>query len=97
MITRQTIQSVSIPLFQKYGVKRAALFGSVARNEAGAASDVDLLVEMVGGRPFDFFNLQEDLAERFGCRVDLVEYDALHPRLKDRILASAITLYEEQL
>ncbi|HAR39201.1 MAG TPA: hypothetical protein DCS09_11855 [Porphyromonadaceae bacterium] len=95
MITRQTIQAMSAPLFQKYGVKRAALFGSVARNESGAASDVDLLVEMAGGRPFDFFNLQEDLAERFGCRVDLVEYAALRPQLKDRILADAVTGYEK--
>lgn len=96
MITKQTIRSMSTPLFQKYGVKRAALFGSMVRNEAKKESDVDMLVEMGDGRPFDFFNLQEDLAQRFGCHVDLVEYAALRPQIKDRILAEAEMVYQRQ-
>lgn len=95
MITKQTVQALSVPLFQKYRVKRAALFGSVLRGDARADSDVDFLVEMSFGRPLDFFSLQEDLAERFGCRVDLVEYAALRPQLKDRILTDAVIVYEE--
>jgi len=97
MMTKQTIQSLSVPLFQKYRVKRAALFGSVARGEArDASSDIDILVEMGKGRAFDFFSLQEDLRERFGRRVDLVEYVALRPELKDSILADAVTMYESK-
>ncbi|MBI5613929.1 nucleotidyltransferase family protein [Candidatus Gottesmanbacteria bacterium] len=94
MPTKQSIRLMSTPLFQKYGVKRAALFGSVVRNEAGKESDVDILVEMGKGRPFDFFNLQEDLVKQFGCKVDLVEFAALRPQLKDRILAEAEVVYQ---
>ena len=94
-MTKQTAQDLSVPLFQKYRVKRAALFGSVVRGEARENSDVDFLVEMTSGRPFDFFNLQEDLSESFGCRVDLVEYVALRPQLKDRILADSVIMYQE--
>lgn len=90
----QTIQQKATPLFQRYNVQRAALFGSVARGEDRPESDVDILIEM-GGRPFDFFSLQEDLKEHFGRQVDLVEYDALRPELKDRILADAVTMYEQ--
>lgn len=96
MMTKKTVQDLSVPLFQKYRVKRAALFGSVVRGEARENSDVDFLVEMTSGRAFDFFNLQEDLTERFGCRVDLVEYAAIRPQLKDRILADAVTMYQEE-
>lgn len=95
-MTKQTAQDLSVPLFQKYRVKRAALFGSVVRGEVRENSDVDFLVEMTSGRPFDFFNLQEDLSESFGCRVDLVEYAALRPQLKDRILADAVTIYKDR-
>ena len=95
-MTKQTAQDLSVPLFQKYRVKRAALFGSAVRGEPRTDSDVDFLVEMTSGRPLDLFNLQEDLAERLGCRVDLVEYAALRPQLKDSILANAVTVYEDR-
>lgn len=95
MMNTQIVQSLGLPLFQKYRVKRVALFGSVIRDEVEEESDVDLLVEMPKeGRPYDFFNLQADLADLFKCKVDLVEYDALHPRLKDRVLNDAVMLYQ---
>ncbi len=37
-------------LAKEFGIKSLALFGSVVRNEASPASDVDLLVEFDGGR-----------------------------------------------
>ena len=67
------------------------LFGSVARNEARADSDVDLLVEFE--RPiglFHFFRVQRRLEELLGSRVDLVMRDAVKPQLRERIFAEAI-------
>lgn len=90
----QTIQQKTTPLFEHYRVRKAAVFGSAARGEERPDSDVDILVEMGEGRAFDFFSLQEDLSEQFGRRVDLVEYVALRPELKDSILADAVTMYE---
>ncbi|MBK9713413.1 MAG: nucleotidyltransferase family protein [Kouleothrix sp.] len=73
------------------GVSSLAVFGSVAREEAGAESDVDILVEF--GQPvglFEFVRLQQRLEALLGRRVDLVTPDALRPTMRDRILHEAI-------
>jgi hypothetical protein len=70
----------------------AGLFGSVARDEAGSDSDVDLLVER--RRPtglIQFFAIQHFLEEILGVhRVDLIERSALRPFLRDTVLKEAI-------
>ena len=76
-----------------YSVQALYLFGSVARNEASAASDVDLLVEFEASAHiglFDFVRLRRLLVQILGCEVDLVTRDALHPAMKDSILEEAI-------
>jgi predicted nucleotidyltransferase len=80
-------------LRSRYAVKDIAVFGSVARDEAGPNSDVDLLVEFEPGQAggyFKFFALQEDLERRMHQAVDLVTPDALKRQLRERILAEAI-------
>lgn len=76
---------------RRRGVRRLSLFGSLARQEAGEKSDVDLLVEF--SRPvslFEHFQLQHRLEEMLGVeKVDLVQAGALHPELKEAILAEA--------
>lgn len=65
-----------------FGVKSLALFGSVARDEAGPQSDVDILVEFVGRATFDrYANLLFFLEEILGCKVDLATDKAIRPRL----------------
>lgn len=74
-----------------FGVKALSIFGSVARDEAAPESDIDLLVEF--DRPvglFAFVRLRRYLEEILGRRVDLATADALHERLRDRILAEAV-------
>ncbi|MGE3268941.1 MAG: nucleotidyltransferase family protein [Chloroflexota bacterium] len=73
------------------GVGSLSLFGSVARDEAGADSDVDLLIELA--HPMDLFELghiQVRLEEILGQRVDLVMPEALRPRLRAVILREAV-------
>lgn len=73
------------------GVSSLAVFGSVARGDAGAESDVDLLVEF--DRPvglFSFVRLQRYLEDLLGRSVDLVTPDALREPLKDQILREAV-------
>ena len=78
-------------LLARRHVRAIAVFGSVARDEAGDNSDIDLLVEFskVPGL-LDFVALQRELSEKLGRKVDLVTRDALHPRLRDGILAEAV-------
>ena len=74
--------------FAALGVKRLGLFGSLARNEANAKSDVDLLVEFQAGqKTFDhFMKLSFLLEEVFQRRVDLVTHEALSPYIGPHIL-----------
>ncbi len=69
-----------------------AVFGSVARGEDTADSDVDLLMDFAGGTTFfDLFYLEAELVEFLGCKIDVVSRGALKPR-DERIRAEAIAL-----
>jgi len=62
----------------QYPVKRAALFGSAARGEMNAESDVDVLVEFLPDtRGLEFFGLRVDLEDALGVSVDLITWNAL--------------------
>jgi predicted nucleotidyltransferase len=80
-----------VELTQRFGVKRLALFGSTARDEAGDDSDVDMLVDFSMPATFDaYFDLKFFLEDLLKHEVDLVCEDALRPRLKSRIEQDAI-------
>jgi uncharacterized protein len=88
---RQILQEHQAELTQKYGVRSLALFGSVARDEAGPASDVDLLVEF--DRPvgyFGLFALQDHLESLLGCKVDLGTPESLKPRIRERVMGECV-------
>jgi len=75
------------PILRRLGVRRASVFGSLARGEGGEESDVDLLVELEPGRSLlDLAELKVELEEVLGRRVDVITYDSLHPLLRDRVL-----------
>lgn len=66
---------------------RSSLFGSVVRGEARDNSDIDMLVDVPRGTGlFEFVGLKHKLEEALKKKVDLVTFDALHPRLRARIL-----------
>ena len=78
-------------LRQQFGVKSLALFGSVARDEATEASDVDLLVEFA--RPvglFGLFALQDHLEQLLDGSVDVGTPDSLKPRIRAHVLAESM-------
>ena len=78
-------------LTKQYGVKSLVLFGSVARDEAGASSDVDLLVEFNGPVGyFGLFALQNHLEKLLGCSVDLGTPGSLKPRIRERVMGELI-------
>ena len=73
------------------GVASLSVFGSVARNEAGPESDVDMLVEF--NKPvgmFECVRLQMYLESLLGCRVDLVTPAAVRPQMREQIFREAI-------
>lgn len=81
-----------LPRIQELGVERLALFGSVARDEAGDTSDLDLIVVFRAGRKtFDSFMelklLLEDLFPQ--TKIDLVLESSLKPAIRDMVLSEA--------
>ena len=81
------IESIACSILQSYPVKRAALFGSAARNDISDKSDIDILVEFLPGRGgvnFEFFGLQADLEEAFGRKIDLITFNSLKNEAKSQ-------------
>lgn len=78
---------------KEFYVKSLAIFGSVARDEATDASDIDVLVEFEEGKSvglFEFIRLMHFLQEILDCKVDLATPDALREEMRDEILREAI-------
>lgn len=79
----------------RYGVVELLVFGSRARGDARPGSDVDLLYTLAPGRHLGFAinRLEDELAEAFGCPVDLVSKAGLHRLLRNEVLAESQVLY----
>jgi len=77
----------------KHGAQRVRVFGSAARGEADAQSDIDLLVDKaVETSPWFPAGLILELEEVLGRKVDVVTEKGLAPYLRERILREAIPL-----
>jgi uncharacterized protein len=80
-------------LAAEHGYSRLAVFGSVARHEAGKDSDIDLLVEAPEGTSsFDFVRFKQLIERVLGREVDLVSYGGLQAKLDDDIRREAVFL-----
>lgn len=94
LYTLKQIEFVILPILKKHKVTRAGIFGSFAKNKATAQSDIDILVELTYPMSLlDFVGLKLELEDALGQSVDLVEYKAIKPIIKDSILESEIRIY----
>ncbi len=77
-------------------VKKAFLFGSRARNEATAKSDIDILVELDHSKPIgmQFFAYQQDLEELLHKKVDLISTEGVSRHIQPYIDKDKILIYE---
>lgn len=86
-----TLKQLAPGLHQKYGVTRIGIFGSVARNEATAESDIDIVLELTVPDLFTMVEIKADLEQIFQRSVDLIRYRSrMNPYLKRRIDRDAI-------
>ena len=78
---------------EKHGVDRLRVFGSLARGEAEATSDVDLLVDLKHGRTLlNLAAFRREAAEILDLPVDVATVDMLKERIRDEVLAEALPL-----
>ena len=79
------------PELRTHAVKELWLFGSAAREELRAGSDIDILVDFSAPVTlFEFARLRRRLESLLGRSVDLVTRDALKPQLREQILREAV-------
>lgn len=93
VINRETVlrklKELKPYLEEKYGITEIGLFGSVVRNEHREDSDIDILINYDSKKMkslFRYMELQEELEEVFGRKVDLVNKKTISPFLRKRIL-----------
>jgi predicted nucleotidyltransferase len=86
-----TLRRLLPTIRRDFGVRRIALFGSTARDEARDDSDLDILVDFEGHLAFlSYMGLRAFLADTLGRRVDLVTPDALKPRMLPTVERDAV-------
>ena len=80
---------------RKLGVEHLYLFGSTARGEARADSDVDLFFDYRKGKfgVFELMDVKEHATRILGRKADIMTRDSLHKTLRQRIEAAAVLVF----
>jgi uncharacterized protein len=91
--TLQAKREEILRIAEHHGARNVRLFGSTARGEAEASSDLDFLVEMEEGRSLlDLVGLWQDLEDLLGYKVDVITDGGISPYLRGKIYAEAVPL-----
>jgi predicted nucleotidyltransferase len=86
-------RSEILAVARRHGVTAMWVFGSVARGENDAESDIDLLVDVEEGTSLmDLAGLYRALSDLLGREVDLGTRRSLKPRIRERVLREAVPL-----
>lgn len=91
----QEIKKRATPVFERYGIARASLFGSASRGESTPGSDIDILVKL--GTKMDlvrYIQFRDALALSLGKNVDIVTESSVSPYLKPYITSDLQAIYE---
>ena len=84
------------PELRAAGIVHLGLFGSVARGESNAQSDVDLMAEFDRSMRLTLFGLvriENRLSDLLGAKVDLAKADAMREPVRERALREAIRAF----
>ena len=90
----EELQSIIVPLAQKYGAERIFLFGSYARGDMTDSSDIDLRIDKGSIRGLALAGLLVDLEDALGLPVDLIPTTSLDTRFLESIHPDEVLLYE---
>lgn len=86
-------RSEILRIARRYGAGNVRVFGSAARGDAGAESDLDLLVDLEPGRNlFDLGGFLYEVQELLGVPVDVVTEKGLREHVRSNVLRDAVAL-----
>ena len=92
-VLRSTKRDEILRVAARRGASNIRVFGSVARGEDDARSDIDFLVDLEPGRSlFDLSGLLLDLEAVLQTDVDVVTERGLRDRIRERVLREAVPL-----
>lgn len=85
--TPQQIAEIARPIALRHHVNELYLFGSMARGEGRADSDIDFIYQFddTADSMIDEWDLRDDLASTFGRQIDLVKKQYITTELQDRL------------
>ena len=99
-MTREEVIENLVPILQQYPVKRAALFGSYAREDYSDKSDVDVIVDFIEGVSLfeNFYDLYDAIEEHLGRKIDMLSYSSVQrdmmPVIRKNVLQDLRWFYE---
>lgn len=93
MLTIEDVKEKIIPVLRSHGISKAGLFGSLVSGGFDEKSDIDVLIDFQKkGGLFAFIGIKQELETVLDREVDLVEYEALKPALRDSILKNQVSI-----
>lgn len=84
-----------IEICKQNDISYCALFGSYAREEATAESDIDLLVKFSKPKGWDWINAALEIEDALGKKVDLATENSLSPYIKENVFKDLQVIYEQ--
>lgn len=84
----EIIKNIATPIFRRYDIEKAYIFGSYSRGEQKTDSDIDFLIQYSPGATRSLFvlvRLKNELEDALKKEVDVVTEDALSPHIKDKV------------
>ena len=94
--TIENIATITRPIFKKYQIKSAGLFGSYARGDARPDSDIDILISF-GEKTlslWDMVGFRDEVSEILQKPVDIVSDKSIVPYFRDYIYRDLKPIYE---
>lgn len=90
------ITELLVPIFRQYGVRKAVLFGSVAKGTSNENSDLDIMVDS-NLKGLSFVGLLEDLQQAINREVDLFDVSHIQKdsKVENEIRKTGVVIYEK--
>lgn len=94
--TLEEIEEKAVPIAKSYGIQSLSIFGSYARHEAHADSDIDICIDKGNLRNLiQYFSFIQELEKAFQCHVDVVTTEIEDKDFLKHLLEERIILYEQ--